>query len=734
MKLEKIAVLTSGGDCPGMNPAIRAVARAAISKGIRVVGVYDGYQGILERRFKNLEWHHVARIIQRGGTILRTARFPEFKEEEVRREAVRVLKEEGIDGLVVIGGDGSLTGAKVLWEGFGFPVIGIPATIDNDIWGTDFSLGTDTALNLGVQALDRLRDTAESHKRVFVVEMFGNQSGYLVVLCGLAAGATHLLVPERPVSEVDLEKLSDRIKWWYVKAGENSNWDEMPRNAMIVISEGAKFLHLPGEPKDNSLKKVMEVRDRLENKLSQVGGDCRVAVLGHTQRGGSPSAFDRILGAKLGAEAVRVLEETKGGYMVGLSGNAFKATRLEEVLSNTLSIQKEPTQNEKLKELIDLQGSIGEATPELPPKEGPNILILTSGADAPGMNMAARAVVRRACRYGWQCFGVDHGFSPLMEGRAGDIFELEWEDVHTGKMVLGGSFLGSKRTEEMSERDLEQVWETINARNISGVVVLGGSHAFSLCQKLMASPQRKPLVFVPATISNNLPGTDMSIGADTCLNTLVSVLDKCKDTGTALKRIQVVQTMGRINGWLAIHTALAGGAETVFDMETGVSLKKLKKVARYLKEAYNRREGEAQKTGIVLLNERAGEIFSAETIRDILAREVEQEVRIVNPGQMQRGGLPSAFDRILGSRLGIEAVEQLRRAFSAKSHSAVLVGWENGESVTHSLEELFQKFNPTIEGIPYLKAERDHELLRILSERPSVSKPLIGYTLEKKGP
>lgn len=718
MKFEKIAVLTSGGDCPGMNPAIRAVTRAAISKGMKVVGIYDGYQGILERRFKNLEWHHVARIIQRGGTILRTARFLEFKEKKVRKKAIDILREEGIDGLVVIGGDGSLTGAKKLWDEFGFPIVGIPATIDNDIWGTDFSLGTDTALNLGVQALDRLRDTAESHKRVFVVEMFGNQSGYLVILCGLAAGATHLLVPERPVSEKDLEGLADKIQKWYVKAGENSQWDEMPRNAMVVISEGAKFLHMPEELKDKSLRKVTEVQDRLERKLSLVGGDCRVVVLGHTQRGGSPSAFDRILGTKLGAEAVRALVDTKGGYMVGLSGNTFQSTRLEDVLANTWSIQKEPTQNEKLKKLIHLQGSIGEVTPGLPPQNGPKILVLTSGADAPGMNMAVRAAVRRACRNGWQCFGVDRGFSPLLEGRADDIFELGWEAVHTGKMVLGGSFLGSKRTERMSEGEMEEVWKTINAKDISGVVVLGGSHAFALCQKLMASSQRKPLVFIPATISNNLPGTDMSIGADTCLNSLVSVLDKCKDTGTALKRIQVVQTMGRINGWLAINAALAGGAEAVFDTETGISLKKLKRVARYLKKAYERPGKEAQKTGIVLLNERAGEIFSAETIRDVLACEVGEEARIVNPGQMQRGGLPSAFDRTLGSLLGIGAVEQLEKAFSAKSHSAVLVGWESGEVVTHSLEELFKKFNPSREGIKYSKAGRDHELLRILSEKP----------------
>jgi 6-phosphofructokinase 1 len=719
MEIKKIGILTSGGDSPGMNPAIRAAVRTAIFKGIEVVGIIGGYQGILNRKFKPLQWHDMGRIIQRGGTILGTGRYPEFQELSTRQKAVEILKSEGMDGLIVIGGDGSFRGAKALWDDFHYPVVGIPGTIDNDIWGTDFSLGTDTALNLGVQALDRLRDTAESHKRVFVVEMFGNQSGYLVTLCGLAAGAAHILVPEKPVVEGDLDDLADRIKKWYSQAVNQSVWDELPRNAIIVIAEGAKLGHLPGERLDNNLMKVRDIHGRLEKKLNEVGGDCRVAVLGHTQRGGSPSSFDRILGARLGAKAVEVLIQEKGAFMVGVKGRNLVTRRLDDVLENTKRLQEHPHENKELKMLVELQNSLSEVDPPLPANPGSKkLLILTSGADAPGMNMGIRAVVRFACRKGWKCFGAFNGFSSLLNGGMEGIQELDWEDVHMGKMVLGGSFLGTERRKEIQEADVEQVWQVIDSKGIDGLVIFGGIHSFQACYQLNSYPGRKPIAFIPATISNNIPGTDMCIGADTGLNNIVTVLDKAKDTGTALQRILVVQTMGRSCGWLAIHAALAGGAEAVFDKETGVSLDKLEHVTGYLKKAFSRHGMEAQKTGVIILNERAGEIFSAGTIADILAYETKHEARVVNPGQMQRGGPPSAFDRVLACYFGNQAVEELERVFQENDNEAFVVGWNDGHTTVNRLNSLHKISGEDLEGMLYPRATSDHELLKRLSERP----------------
>ncbi|MCB9352145.1 MAG: ATP-dependent 6-phosphofructokinase [Lewinellaceae bacterium] len=717
--MKKIGILTSGGDSPGMNPAIRAVVRTAISAGKEVVGIMGGYQGILDQRFKPLLWHDVGSIIQRGGTIIGTGRYPAFWEKAIRKKAVDILKSNGIEGLVVIGGDGSFTGALALWEDFQFPVVGIPGTIDNDIWGTDFSLGTDTALNLGVEALDRLRDTAEAHKRVFVVEMFGNQSGYLVTLCGLAAGAVHILVPERPVGAQDLDALAEKISSWYSKAVNQANWDEMPRNAIIVIAEGAKLAHLPTERLDNKLNKIRDVQYRLEKKLRPVGGDCRITVLGHTQRGGSPSAFERILGTRLGAEAVKVLEKEKEAYMVGIKGNKLEKTPLKDVIRETRRLQEYPHENQVLKELIALQDTLSETNPPLPKKPGSKkLLILTSGADAPGMNMGIRAVARLARRKGWQSFGVRHGFSSLLSGKAETFRELDWEDVHMGKMVLEGSFLGNERRKDIKEEDVQQIWKAVHDQEIDALVVFGGIHSFEACHKLSQAPGYKPIMFLPATISNNIPGTDMCIGADTGLNNLVTVLDKSRDTGTALQRVLVVETMGRNCGWLAIHAALAGGAEAVFDKETGVSLGQLEQVTTYLKKAFNRPGKAAQKSAVIILNERAGELFSARTIADILAQETGHEARVVNPGQMQRGGPPSAFDRVLSCYLAGRAVEELERAFEAGDKGAFVIGWNDGKVSARRLDGLVQEFAPDGEGILYNRAKEDHELLRRLSERP----------------
>ncbi len=289
--IKKIAVLTSGGDAPGMNAAIRAVVRTGLTHELEVFGIYDGYHGLHEDRIVSLNRGSVSDIINRGGTFLGSARFPEFKEAAVREQAVKNLKKHGIDALVVIGGDGSYMGAKRLTE-MGYPCIGLPGTIDNDIPGTDYTIGFDTALNVIVNAIDRLRDTSASHRRVSVLEVMGRHCGDLALSAGIAGGAEFVVVPERPLNKPDLLAR--------IQAGITRG----KRHALVVVCEHTTDT--------NELSKEIE---------ALTGMETRATILGHIQRGGSPTAQDRILASRMGSYAVSLLLEGHGGRCVGVSGN-----------------------------------------------------------------------------------------------------------------------------------------------------------------------------------------------------------------------------------------------------------------------------------------------------------------------------------------------------------------------------------------------------------------------------
>jgi 6-phosphofructokinase 1 len=305
--MKRIAVMTSGGDAPGMNPAIRAVVRSALSKGLEVYGIRQAYAGMLAGDFERLTNREVSGILQRGGTVLQTARNDEFKTPQGQRRGLRRLNEHGIEGLIVIGGDGSLRGALALHR-LGFPVVGVPGSIDNDIWGTNMSIGVDTALNTILDALDRLRDTASSHERAFLIEVMGRNCGYLALMGSILGGAEITLIPER---EIDLEEVAARLEDAYLR-GKN--------HAIAVIAEGAKY-------------KITEVAEFL--KGHNVGFEVRITILGHVQRGGSPSAFDRLLATRMGVKAVECLDSGIHGVMVGLNGRDITPVSLEEVTDKT---------------------------------------------------------------------------------------------------------------------------------------------------------------------------------------------------------------------------------------------------------------------------------------------------------------------------------------------------------------------------------------------------------------
>jgi len=302
--MKRIGVLTSGGDSPGMNAAVRAVVRTGIHHGLEVFGIYRGYAGLIEGHIEPMGLRSVSGIIGRGGTVLKSARCKEFYEAEGRAEAARQLEKHGIEGLVVVGGDGTYHGALALHAEHGIHCIGMPGTIDNDIGGTDFTIGYDSALNVAVEAIDRIRDTATSHDRIFFVEVMGRHSGYLAMMSGIAGGAEEILVPETPT---DIDQLIGRLRHGRALG---------KRSSIIVVAEG------------DDAGKAIDVANEV-GKRSEFKG-YRVAVIGHMQRGGAPTAFDRILASRLGVRAVEALIEGETGKMAGIKADQVQLCPLSE--------------------------------------------------------------------------------------------------------------------------------------------------------------------------------------------------------------------------------------------------------------------------------------------------------------------------------------------------------------------------------------------------------------------
>ncbi len=314
--IKRIAVLTSGGDAPGMNAAIRSVARTAIAHNWHVFGVRRGYAGLVNGDFIPLGTRDVSGVIQKGGTMLGSARLPGFKEVSVQEQALLQLANRGIDALVVIGGNGSQTGAHAL-SLLGFPVVGIASTIDNDLYGSDITLGVDTALNIALEAIDRIKVTASSHRRAFLVEVMGRDCGYLALMAGIAGGAEVVLIPERETTE---EAVVQELRGAYERGKSH---------AIVVVAEGA------------SLKSETLIKHFREHQAPQ-GFDLRVTTLGHVQRGGTPTAFDRILATRFGASAVQCLANGEHGVLVGRGRGAYSTTTpLAEVVSNKKELDME---------------------------------------------------------------------------------------------------------------------------------------------------------------------------------------------------------------------------------------------------------------------------------------------------------------------------------------------------------------------------------------------------------
>ena len=315
-QIKKIAVMTSGGDSPGMNAAIRSVVRACAFHDIECYGIYRGYEGMIEGDFVKMDARSVKGIINKGGTILKSARSKEFRKKEGRIKAHEQLKKASIDAFVVVGGDGSFTGAMIFNQEFGFPVMGIPGTIDNDIFGTTHTLGYDTALNTAVEAIDKIRDTASSHNRLFFIEVMGRDVGHIALNVGVGAGAEEILIPEE---DLGLDRLLESLRR-SKQSGKSSS--------IVVVAEG-----------DRIGKNVFELADYVEENMTEY--EVRVSVVGHMQRGGAPSCFDRVLASRMGVKAVESLIKGKSNYMVGLKNDVMDLTPFDQAVKGKSKINME---------------------------------------------------------------------------------------------------------------------------------------------------------------------------------------------------------------------------------------------------------------------------------------------------------------------------------------------------------------------------------------------------------
>jgi 6-phosphofructokinase 1 len=702
-----LAVLTSGGDAPGMNAAVRAVVRTALSRGVDVYAVYEGYRGMVAGGdyIRKMSWDAVGGIIQQGGTVIGTARCAEFRTREGRRQAAKNLVEHAISRLVVIGGDGSLTGASVFRQEWPellaelveqgeldeadadahpqLAVVGLVGSIDNDMFGTDMTIGADTALHRITEAVDAISSTAASHQRTFVIEVMGRHCGYLALMSALATGANWILIPENPPSVDNWEDEMCRS----LKAGRESG----RRHSIVVVAEGAQ--DRSGKPITSAhVKKVLEER---------LGEDTRVTILGHVQRGGSPSAFDRYMSTVLGDAAVnRVLaaDPASEPQLVGIRQHDIISSPLMECVTKTQQVAEVIAAQDYDTAMTMRGGSFSDSFRILrtllrahphPPEPGQKRLrlaLLHSGSLAPGMNTAVRAAVRLGIDQGHTMLAIQNGFQGMVEG---DVREMDWMSVSSW-VSKGGAELGTNRKVPAGS-DFYMIARQLEAHQIDGLLIIGGWTGYQGAYQLYSRRDDFPafniaMVCLPASINNNLPGSQLSIGADTALNSIISDVDKIKESAVAARRCFVVEVMGRDCGYLALISGLATGAERIYLPEEGVSLKDLQIDVGKLIEGFEH----GKRLGLMIRNENADPFYTTDFMCALFEKEGRDlfDVRKAILGHIQQGGNPSPFDRIQATRLAAKCVDYLIQEAGKPSPAGALIGLQGGRVKFTKLEDL----------------------------------------------
>uniref|UniRef100_A0A671T9X6 6-phosphofructokinase n=1 Tax=Sinocyclocheilus anshuiensis TaxID=1608454 RepID=A0A671T9X6_9TELE len=681
-----IAVLTSGGDAQGMNAAVRATVRVGLYTGAKVFFVHE------------------------GGTVIGSARCKDFQTREGRLKAAYNLVKLGVTNLCVIGGDGSLTGANIFrteWSDLlkdliskgkiineeakassHLNIVGMVGSIDNDFCGTDMTIGTDSALHRIIEVVDSITTTAQ-RSQIYYNVCVSVCFSYLALVTALACGADWVFIPEMPPDDGWEDHLCRRLTETR-NAGSRLN--------VIIVAEGA--INKDGKPITCD-----QLKDLVTKKL---GFDTRATILGHVQRGGTPSAFDRVLGSRMGVEAVMALLEATPetpACVVSLSGNQAVRLPLMECVQVTKDVTVAMTEG-RFDDAIKLRGRSFENnwnTYKLlahvrPPetKSNINVAILNVGAPCAGMNAAVRAAVRIGLIQGHNMLAIHDGFEGLAEEK---IEPITWNTVGdwTGK---GGSELGTKRV--LPGKYMEEISLNIAKYNIHALVIIGGFEAFSGALEMVQGRGKYeelcvPMVIIPATVSNNVPGSDFSIGADTALNTITTTCDRIKQSAAGTKRrVFIIETMGGYCGYLATMAGFSAGADAAYIYEEKFGIRDLERNVEHLVEKMKT----TVKRGLILRNENCNSNYTTDFIFNLYSEEGKGvfDCRKNVLGHMQQGGTPTPFDRNFATKMGAKAVlwltEKLkecyrhRRIFANTPDSACVLGMRKRGLVLQPLAEL----------------------------------------------
>ena len=696
----KIAILTSGGDAQGMNAVVRAVARTAIHEGAVPYAVREGWRGAVEGGdlISEMGWSDVSNILNQGGPTIGTARCAEFRERAGQRAAVKNFVSRGIDRIVAIGGDGTLTGADVLREQWPslleelvaageiapdvaerhqkVHIAGVVGSIDNDLVGSDMTVGANTALHRIVEAIDAVSSTAAAHQRTFIIEVMGRRCGYLALMSAIAGGCDYVFIPEMPPAEGWEDELCEKLRPGRA-AGR--------RDSIIIVAEGAQ------DRAGNQIT-ATAVRDLLSDRL---GEDVRVTSLGHVQRGGTPSAYDRwmptLLGYSAALELIRATDDQEPS-IIATKHNRITSIPLMEAVSNTRAV-KDYLGNGEYDKAVGSRGSSYRSmiaifdklsSPTHPVRQidsdrgrAPRVAVMHAGGLAPGMNAAARAAVRLGVDRGFTMLGVDGGFPGLLDG---NIRELTWGDVDHWSGI-GGALLGTRRSIPAIDQ-YYALGRVLELNEIDAIIMIGGFSGYQTVWELLREKNRYPafkipIICVPASIDNNLPGSELSIGADTALNNDTEVLDRIKQSASASRRCFVAETMGRRCGYLALMSGIATGAEQVYLSETGVTLAQLSEETQRMIDNFKR----GRNLYLVVRNEEASPYYTAEMMTRIFQAEGHGlfDVRSAILGHMQQGGNPSPFDRTLAAQLASYAIDELSKQFATGKVRGSYIGLIKGE-------------------------------------------------------
>ncbi|KAI9502515.1 phosphofructokinase-domain-containing protein [Coemansia spiralis] len=706
---KNIGILTSGGDAQGMNPCVRAVVRMAIARSCRPFFIYEGYQGLVDGgdKIKEANWTDVSGFLTLGGTMIGTARCKEFRELEGRRKGVLNLIKHGIDALIVIGGDGSLTGADRLraeWpehvqalEKDGLVskeaadkyhtlmIVGMVGSIDNDLASTDMTIGACSALERICESVDVILSTAMSHQRAFVVEVMGRHCGWLALNAAISTGADYLFIPEAPPKKDDWEASMCKT----LKASRDAG----KRTSLVIVAEGAIDRNL-NPIKADYIKEILSTR---------LGYDTRVTILGHVQRGGAPAHFDRFLSTMQGAEALEAILRAKPDTppsVIGMLENKITTQPLKEAIELTGQVAQAIEAKDfrramelrsmsfakQLQSYKEIASYNLDSKMKLPEDKRLRIAILHAGAPAGGMNTATRSAVRLCINRGHTPLGVHNGFPGLMRG---EITELDWLTVD-GWTIAGGSKLGTNRDQPTPQ--LGAVAYQLQKHNIQALMIIGGFEAYTAVLALARNRNQYPafnipIALIPATVSNNVPGTEFSLGSDTAANVIVQAADMIKLSASSnRRRVFVIEVQGGNCGYLAVMAGLSGGSTTVYTPEEGVDLTRLQRDIAHLRTRYIKELGRSEGR-ITLCNEKASKIYSTDMIAKIYEAESNgfYGARTAVLGHLQQGGTPSPLDRCRANTMAIESVNWLQ---ASKPESIGLLGVVGSELRFTPIEEL----------------------------------------------